>query len=119
MILRVLTARTPRDCVPELELRACSLLAPEHRPDGLVYGAFGRQREAGVERFSFVTVWRDLTSLYAWIGQPDLLASAWLTDGLDERVEDLRAEHFEILASTIEDEVLSGEDVAFAEAVRR
>lgn len=74
--------------------RAGAALAAARGSDGLLYGEVGRQILADCgEDIVFVTVWRDLDSLYRWMGHNDLLSSALLGDG--HLLERLEVQHYE------------------------
>ena len=95
MIVRILTARVPRDRAEQFEavLRAQLPVMREH--EGLVYVKLARQAHAAYDDVLLFEEWRDAESLYGWAGAdletPRLLPGA---EGLAERVS---VTHYEAL----------------------
>jgi heme-degrading monooxygenase HmoA len=81
----------------EFRAQACAALDDAHCHDGFVYGDVGRQANAdGSEEVLFVSVWRDLRSLYRWVGGTDLLGSPVLSRGAADVFEHYEVQHYEV-----------------------
>ncbi|HEX7490387.1 MAG TPA: hypothetical protein VF337_01645 [Candidatus Limnocylindrales bacterium] len=66
------------------------------RHEGLVFAKVGRQAHSdGSEEISFITVWRDLSVLYAWLGGMDLLDTPVLNSRSPAFFEHYEVQHFE------------------------
>ena len=108
MIVRVLQGRVAPDQTALFRLQAQQALNDARRRDGLVYAQVGRQAHSdGSEEISFVSVWRDLAALYAWLGGKDLLDTPVFNSGgsaVFERYEVQHFESYETAESTIGDE---------------
>jgi hypothetical protein len=48
----------------------------------------------GAEEVVFVSVWRDLEALYAWVGGTDLLDTPVLSNGRPEIIEHFEVQHY-------------------------
>ncbi len=84
----------------EFRAQACSVLDDAHGRDGFVYGHVGRQSHSdGREEVLFVSVWRDLGSLYRWVGGTDLLDTPVLNRGAADVFESYEVQHYEVLES--------------------
>jgi hypothetical protein len=95
VIVRILTARVPREKAGAFEsvLRAQLPVMREH--EGLVYLKLARQAHETYDDVLLFEEWRDAKALYGWVGQeigkPRLLPGA---EGLAEKVE---VTHYEAL----------------------
>ncbi len=98
MIVRLLTGRVPADKLESFHEQARLALESARRSPGLLHGEVGRQiRPDCSEDVVFLTTWRDLGSLYAWIGADDLLASPLLGDGDEALFAQLEVQHYEAM----------------------
>jgi hypothetical protein len=71
-------------------------LSSARASDGLLYGEIGRQIHADcAEDVVFLTVWKDLESLYGWIGGNDLLCTPILRDGDGDVFDQVEVQHYE------------------------
>ncbi|MGZ6265864.1 MAG: antibiotic biosynthesis monooxygenase family protein [Candidatus Limnocylindrales bacterium] len=81
----------------EFRAQACAALEDARGHDGFVYGHVGRQANPdGSEEVLFVSVWRDLRSLYRWIGGTDLLHTPVLSRGAADVFEHYEVQHYEV-----------------------
>jgi heme-degrading monooxygenase HmoA len=81
LIVRVLQGRVLPENINDFREQASQLIGRESAPEGLVNAHVGRQVHAdGSEQIIFVTVWRDLESLYRWVGGRDLLETPVMSD---------------------------------------
>jgi hypothetical protein len=88
------------DNVQAFHEEARAALASARGSQGLLFGEVGRQAHPDCsEDVVFVTVWRDLESLYRWLGGNDLLSTPLLRGGtLIDRVE---VQHYETWGEAI------------------
>jgi hypothetical protein len=76
--------------------QARGALASARQADGLLFGEIGRQIHSDcAEEVVFITVWRDLDSLYRWIGGNDLLWTPILRDAADDVFDRVEVQHYE------------------------
>jgi len=86
----------PPDKVEAFHEQARFALASAKQSEGLLFGEIGRQIHADCgEDVVFITVWKDLESLYRWIGGNDLLWTPILRDGDGEVFDRLEVQHYE------------------------
>ncbi len=98
MIVRLLTGRVPPEKLDSFHEQARLALESARQSPGLLHGELGRQiRPDCAEDVVFLTTWRDLASLYAWIGRNDLLASPLLDEGDETLFSRLEVQHYEAL----------------------
>jgi heme-degrading monooxygenase HmoA len=72
------------------------VIASARQSDGIVFAQVGRQAHSdGTEEVAFVSVWRDLDSLYRWVGGTDLLETPVLSGGMPDVLEHFEVQHFE------------------------
>ena len=96
MIVRVLQGRVLPDQTAVFRRQARQALDDARRRDGLLHAQVGRQANPdGSEAIAFVTVWRDLPALYAWLGGTDLLDTPVLSSGDSAVFEYYEVQHFE------------------------
>ena len=106
MIVRILTARVPRNNAGAFEavLRAQLPLMRAH--EGLVYVKLARQAHATYDDVLLFEEWRDAAALYRWAGsdveRPRLLPGA---EGLAESIS---VTHYEALDREIDSVVATG-----------
>lgn len=100
MIVRILTARVPRDRAGLFEAVLRTQLPLMRAMDGLVYVKLARQAHATHDDVLLFEEWRDAAALYGWAGEhverPRLLPGA---EGLAETV---RVTHYEALDREID-----------------
>jgi hypothetical protein len=64
--------------------------------DGIIHAEVGRQAcPDGGEEVVFVSIWRDLESLYHWVGGSDLLDTPVLSNCSTGVFEEFGVEHYE------------------------
>lgn len=98
MIVRILKGRVDPGHVAIFREQARRVVRDARNRDGLVYAHVGRQADADDgEEMVFVSVWRDLESIYSWLGVTDLLQTPRLDDGQREAFEQLELQHYEVL----------------------
>ena len=96
MIVRLLSGRVPADKLETFHEQARLALESARQNAGLLYGEMGRQIHSDCsEDVVFVTAWRDLEALYAWIGGNDLLWTPILGDGDAGVFARLEVQHYE------------------------
>jgi quinol monooxygenase YgiN len=96
LIVRVLQGRVLPGQTAVFRQQAQQALNDARRRDGLVYAQVGRQAYSdGSEEISFVSVWRDLSALYAWLGGTDLLDMPAFNNGGPALFEQCEVQHFE------------------------
>jgi hypothetical protein len=87
----------PADGVSLFREQAERALAAAHAQSGLVHAHVGRQAHRdGAEQIVFVSVWRDLESLYGWVGS-DLLSTPLLVDCPPGLFDDYDIQHYEVV----------------------
>ena len=97
LILRVLRGRVQPHRVAELRGRAGRVLVDARRRDGCAYGQIGRQVHGdGSEEVLFVSFWRDLESLYGWLGGTDLLHTPVLSGPGSDLFDSHEVQHYEV-----------------------
>ncbi|HEX5825366.1 MAG TPA: antibiotic biosynthesis monooxygenase [Candidatus Limnocylindrales bacterium] len=105
MIVRILTARVPRNRAEQFESVLRSQLPLMRAHDGLVYVKLARQAHATYDDILLFEEWRDAAALYGWAGshleRPRLLPGA---EGLADRVA---VTHYEALDREIDSVVAS------------
>jgi heme-degrading monooxygenase HmoA len=75
-------------------------LSDAHGHNGFLCGHVGRQANGdGSEAILFVSVWRDLDSLYRWVGGTDLLDTPLLSRGAFDVFETYEVQHYEVWES--------------------
>jgi heme-degrading monooxygenase HmoA len=96
LIIRVLQGRVAPGQTAIFRLQAQKALDDARRRDGLVYAQVGRQAHSdGSEEISFVSVWRDLAALYAWLGGTDLLDTPVFNSVGPAVFQNYEVQHFE------------------------
>jgi hypothetical protein len=97
VILRVLRGRVQPHRVAELRGRAGRVLEDARRRDGCTYAQIGRQVHGdGSEEVLFVSLWRDLESLYGWVGGTDLLRTPVLSGAGPDLFDSHEVQHYEV-----------------------
>jgi hypothetical protein len=70
-------------------------LARAEVPAGRLSATFGRQVHGdGSESFVYVTTWRDMDSIYAWVGGRDVVGTARLFRGLERLLDGYDVQHY-------------------------
>jgi hypothetical protein len=70
-------------------------LARARVPEGRLSATFGRQVHGdGSESFVYVTTWRDMESIYAWVGGRDLIGTPRLLRGLESLLDGFEVQHY-------------------------
>jgi heme-degrading monooxygenase HmoA len=70
--------------------------------EGFVASHAGRQVHGdGGEEVVLISVWRDLESLYRWVGGTDLLESPVLSRGLPDVFDSYEVQHYEVWDDTV------------------
>ena len=96
MIVRVLQGHVLPGQTAVFRQQAQQALDDVRLRDGLVYAQVGRQaRSDGSEEIAFMSVWRDLPALYAWLGGADLLDTPVFNNGGPSVFEHYEVQHFE------------------------
>jgi quinol monooxygenase YgiN len=96
MVIRVIRGRVKQGREGEFNALMRDDRLPEmRRQKGFVYAKFGRQIRPDGESFFFVSEWRDVASLYDWIG-PDLTAPVTIR-GAEHLVEEYVVELYEAM----------------------
>ena len=111
MIVRVLTGKVGRDRRALFDEQAQQVAAAVGPASGLLPVSVGRQTHGDSEHVVVVTEWRELESLYRFVG-PDLMAASLLDSRQRQPnpFEDFEVQHFEAPAwSADSDEVPSWE----------
>lgn len=97
MIVRVLQGRVQPENIDDFRDQARQLIGRESAPEGLVNAHVGRQvHKDGSEQIIFVTVWRDLESLYRWVGGRDLLETPVMSARVDV-FKSFDVQHYEVV----------------------
>ena len=97
MIIRVLRGQVQPVRLAEFRAQAQGALSDAHGHDGFLCGHVGRQAYGdGGEEVLFVSVWRDLNSLYRWVGGTDLLDTPVLSRGASDVFETYEVQHYEV-----------------------
>lgn len=97
MIIRVLRGQVQPESLAEFRAQAHGALSDAHGHDGFLCGHVGRQAYGdGSEEVLFVSVWRDLNSLYRWVGGTDLLDTPVLSRGASDVFETYEVQHYEV-----------------------
>jgi quinol monooxygenase YgiN len=96
MVIRVVRGRVKQGREGEFNALMREQRLPEmRRQGGFVYGKFGRQIRPDGERFIFISEWRDVSSLYDYIG-PDLTKPVTIS-GAEHLVDEYVVELFEAM----------------------
>ena len=96
MIVRVLQGRVRPGQTAVFRKQAQEALDDARRHDGLVYAQAGRQVHSdGSEEIAFVSVWRDLETLYGWLGGNNLLDTPVATGVGPDSFERFEVQHYE------------------------
>ena len=95
MIVRVVRGRIRADSVNEFYRRVEKALPAVRCQDGALDVHVGRQRDDEGERFVFVSYWRDLASVYRWVGGGDLLCVPAAPGGYEDLLDDCDVQHYE------------------------
>lgn len=95
VIVRVLTARVPRERSARLHVLMREQLPLLRSYDGLVYAKLARRLDGPDETVVLFEEWRDPPSMYAWTG-PDP-GRARLLPGAEELIDELTITHYEAL----------------------
>ena len=96
LIVRLLRGTVPPERVESFHEQARAAMASARQAEGLIFGEMGRQVHSDcAEEIVFITVWRDLQSLYAWIGVNDLLRTPVLRDGHGDVFDRCEVQHYE------------------------
>jgi heme-degrading monooxygenase HmoA len=97
LIIRVLRGQVQPESLAEFRAQAQGALSDAHGHDGFLCGHVGRQANGdGSEEVLFVSVWRDLNSLYRWVGGTDLLDTPLLNRGASNVFETYEVQHYEV-----------------------
>ncbi len=110
VIVRMTRCRVTAEGMEQLRARVDAL--QDHPPDGLLHASFG-WRSAG-DRDSdvmLVAEWRDLASLYAFVGRRGLVSWTPPFAGLESLVAGLDIQHYEGPDATLLDEAAARSDV--------
>ena len=95
MIVRVLRGHVEPNHATMLWGQLSERLAHSEVPEGQLSATFGRQVHGdGTESFVYVTTWRDVESIYAWVGGPDLVSTPRFLLGLEELVDGFEVQHY-------------------------
>jgi heme-degrading monooxygenase HmoA len=96
MVIRIVTGRVKQGREGEFNALMREQRLPEmRRQGGFVYAKFGRQIRPDGERFIFISEWRDVSSLYDWIG-PDLTKPVTIR-GAEHLVDEYKVELYEAM----------------------
>ena len=109
MIVRVQHAYAEAQHAGSLWGVLAARLARAEVPEGRLSVTFGRQVHGdGSESFVYVTTWRDMESIYAWVGGRDLVATPRLFHGLERFLDGYDVQHYIApdLAELAEDQAL-------------
>lgn len=99
MIVRVLRGHVLAERVDDFRNQARRVLVGGAGCEGLVHAHVGRQvHRDGSQEVIFVTVWRDIESLYRWVGGSDLLETPVLSERHDV-FDACDVQHYEVLES--------------------
>jgi heme-degrading monooxygenase HmoA len=97
LIIRILRGRVQPVRQAAFRAQARQALADARGRDGFVSAHVGRQVHGdGTEEVLFVSLWRDLESLYRWVGSTDLLETPVLSRGLPDVFETYEVQHYEV-----------------------
>jgi hypothetical protein len=95
VIVRVLRGHVEPNHATMLWGQLSERLAHAEVPEGQLSLTFGRQVHGdGTESFVYVTTWRDVESIYAWVGGPDLVSTPRFLQGLEELVDGFEVQHY-------------------------
>ncbi len=96
LIVRLLSGVVPPEKVEAFHEQARLALASAKQSQGLLFGEIGRQVHPDcAEEVVFITVWKDLESLYGWIGSNDLLWTPIVRDGDGDVFDRVEVQHYE------------------------
>jgi hypothetical protein len=97
VIVREVRGYVRDEHIGEFRRRIARTLEGLRRQDGLIKVEVGRQIERGGERFLFVSFWRDLDSIYRWVGGTDLLFVPASGGGFAEVWDQHEVQHWEVM----------------------
>ena len=117
MIIRVLRGRVQPVRQAAFRAQAGQALVDARTHEGFVSAHVGRQVHGdGTEEVLFVSLWRDLESLYRWVGSTDLLETPVLSRGLPDVFETYEVQHYEVWDDTEKVEYASPRSAAMGSA---
>ncbi len=111
MVVRVLRFRVPARHGRRVFDHARRLAGPA-APDGLLHVSVGRQQEGVSDSFILLTEWRDLESIYRWIGGNPLVSPTPSLGELSELATDIDIQHYEGPAEESDPQVRADERTA-------
>ena len=106
MIVRILTARVPREKAGRFEAVLRAQLPLMRSMDGLVYVKLARQAHATHDDVVLFEEWRDATALYGWAGTD--VSKPRLLPGAESLAEYVTVTHYEALDREIGSVVATG-----------
>jgi heme-degrading monooxygenase HmoA len=119
LIVRVLKGRVNPELVVAFRVQAQEVIRDLRTHDGLVHTEVGRQVHSdGGEEIILVSIWRDLSSIYNWLGVADLLDTPMVNRGEPNLFEHFEVQHYEVLDGDSAT-VGSAEEVGWAAAERQ
>ena len=96
LIVRVLQGRIHPEQIAIFREQAQQTLDEARQQDGLIHAEVGRQiHQDGGEQIVFISVWRDLDSLYGWIGGTDLLDTPVINGSEPSVFQHFEVQHYE------------------------
>ncbi len=95
MIVRILTARVPRDKAGQFEAVLRAQLPLMRSMDGLVYVKLARQAHSSHDDVLLFEEWRDAAALYGWAGAD--VSKPRLLPGAESLAEYVTVTHYEAL----------------------
>jgi heme-degrading monooxygenase HmoA len=101
MIVRILTATVKTERAGSFNALLRTQVPILKEQPGLRYVKLARRIRSGEEEVLLIEEWRDVASLYAWVG-PEL-SRARLLPGAEELIVDLRIAHYEALDLDLDD----------------
>jgi quinol monooxygenase YgiN len=99
MIVRILTARVPREKAGRFEAVLRAQLPLMRSMDGLVYVKLARQAHATYDDVLLFEEWRDAAALYGWAGTD--VSKPRLVPGAESLAEYVTVTHYEALDSVV------------------
>ena len=114
MIVRILTARVPRDKAGRFEAVLRAQLPLMRSMDGLVYVKLARQAHATYDDVLLFEEWRDSAALYGWAGAN--VEKPRLLPGAENLAEYVKVTHYEALDREVDSVVARTSPAGPAEA---
>ncbi len=97
MILRVVRGHIMPGRSQEFHARVAAALSAIGQMPGLIHVDVGIQRCEDGEHVAFSSTWRDLESIYRWVGSNNLLYVSAGSCGYEDVLDECDVQHYEVL----------------------